>query len=290
MESLNQFLPCEPFCQQSDPTLAQLAVQVNIFDSGGIAIGMGFSHKINDGITGSSFIKSWAANSRGSYNNVINANLSDASLSFPSQESLPPKYTSLMESLWFGPRKFSTGRFVFGANAIAILTNKGRSELIWNPTRVEAPGAFIWRCAMKACTRVSGTLKPSVMSQAVNIRRLTKRRLSRYSIGNLVWSAIASYKPNKAEMGIQEFVALVRGGVARINSDYLKTMSGNEGSIAIFEHLNGLAEIASENPDVFSFFSWHTFDFSDIDIGWEGLFGLAFLERLVKTVPVTPIS
>ncbi|KAF2323777.1 hypothetical protein GH714_036891 [Hevea brasiliensis] len=253
MELLNQFLPCQPFCQQPNPTVAQAAVQVNMFDCGGFALGMCFSHKINDGITGSSFIKSWAANARGSANEAIRPNLSDASSLFPPQESLPSHYTSLMESLWFSKRRFRTRRFVFDANAVATLTAKGRSKLIQSPTRVEGLCAFIWRSCMNACRSISGSTRPSVMSQAVNIRRLTKPRLSRYSIGNLVWSAIASYNPDETEMRMQELVALVREGVGRINSEYLKKLSG-EGSTAIYEHLNRLAEMASENPDVFSFF------------------------------------
>ncbi|EEF49593.1 conserved hypothetical protein [Ricinus communis] len=214
MDLLNRFLPCQPFCQQPDPTVAQLVVQVNIFDCGGIALGMCFSHKINDGITGTT------------------------------------------------------------------LTANGKSELIHNPTRVEALSAFIWRSAMKACRSISGSSRPSVLSQAVNIRRLMKPRLSRYSIGNLVWSAIARYNPEETEIEIQELVALLRDGVTRINSEYIKAISGDEGSTGIFDHLNKLSEMSSENPDVFSFFSWHTFDFNDIDFGWGkpiwvGIFGEA---------------
>lgn len=279
MELLNQFLPCQPFCQQPNPTVAQVAVQVNMFDCGGIALGMCFSHKINDGITGSSFIKSWAANARGSAYEAINPNLSEASSLFPPQQSLPSYYISLMESLWFSRRSFRTRRFVFGANAVATLTAKGRSKFVERPTRVEGLCCFIWRCCMNACRSISGSPRASVLSQAVNIRRIAKPRLSRYSIGNLVWSAITSYNPDETEMGMQELVALVREGVGKINSEYIKKLSG-EGCVAIFEHLDRLADIGSGKTDVFSFFSWHKFDFSEIDFGWGkpvwvGIFGEA---------------
>ncbi|WCJ39028.1 HXXXD-type acyl-transferase family protein [Euphorbia peplus] len=280
MDMFNKFLPYEPFCQQLDQTLGQLAVQVNVFDCGGIAFGMCFSHKINDGITGSSLIKTWAANSSGLYKNLIQPDLFEASSMFPPRKSLPSCYTSLMESLWFSKRSFRTRRFVFDANAVAALTARGRSELVKNTTRVEALSAFIWKCAMKACEKISGSPGPSVLSQAVNIRRLTKPRLSRYSIGNLVWSAIARYNPGETEMEMKELVGLVREGVGKVNSEYLKSLSGEKGSIAILEHLDELGEISMENPDVFSFFSWHTFDFGEIDFGWGkpvwvGIFGEA---------------
>ncbi|XP_065869431.1 stemmadenine O-acetyltransferase-like [Euphorbia lathyris] len=282
MEMFNMFLPYQPFCQQLDPTLALLAVQVNVFNCGGIALGMCFSHKINDGITGSSFIKTWAANScdSGSYNKVIQPNLFEASTMFPPQKTLPSRYTSLMESLWFSEKRFRTRRFVFNANAVSALTDKGRSEFVKNTTRVEALSAFIWKCSMKACENISGSPRPSVMSQAVNIRRLTKPRMSRYAFGNLVWSAIARYNPDETKMEMKELVSLVRDGVGKVNSEYLKSLSGEKGSIAILEHLDELGAISMENPDVFSFFSWHTFDFSEIDFGygkpvWVGIFGEA---------------
>ncbi|XP_065866617.1 stemmadenine O-acetyltransferase-like [Euphorbia lathyris] len=276
MEMFNMFLPYEPFCQQQlDPTLGMLAVQVNIFDCRGIALGICFSHKINDGITSSSFMKTWAANScgSGSYNKVVQP-------MFPLQKSLPSRYTSLMETLWFSKKAFRTRRFVFNESAVSALRAKGRSEYVENTTRVEALSAFIWKCLMKACENISGSPRSSVMSQAVNIRRLMKPRMSRYSIGNLVWSTIARYNPDETEMEMKELVSLVREGVGKVNSEYLKSFSGEKGSLAILEHLDELGEISMENPDVFSFYSWHTFGFSEIDFGygkpvWVGIFGEA---------------
>ncbi|XP_065868171.1 stemmadenine O-acetyltransferase-like [Euphorbia lathyris] len=284
MEMLNMFLPYQPFCQQLDPTLGLTAVQVNVFDCGGIALGICFSHKINDGITTSAFMKTWAANSCGSglgsgwYNKVIQPNLFEALSMFPQQKSLASRYTSSMETLWFSKKALRTRRFVFNANAVSALRAKGRSQYVKNATRVEALSAFIWKCLMKACENISGSPRPSGMSQAVNIRRLTKPRMSRYSIGNLVWSAIARYNPDDTEMEMKELVSLVRGGVGKVNSEYLKSFSGEKGYIAILEHLDGLGEIPMEDPDGFSFYSWLTLGFSEIDFGygkpvWVGIFG-----------------
>ena len=72
IESLNQFLPCYPFRKEPNPIeAAQLAIQVNIFDCGGITIGVCMSHKITDVITMSAFLKSWAATAGGPCNKLV---------------------------------------------------------------------------------------------------------------------------------------------------------------------------------------------------------------------------
>ncbi|WCJ22599.1 HXXXD-type acyl-transferase family protein [Euphorbia peplus] len=272
LEMMNQFLPYQNFYEQHDPTIPQLAVQVNVFDCGRIALGLCFSHKISDGITISSFNKTWAANSSGLYKNIVQPNLFEASSMFPPQKSLPSRYTSLIESQWFGANVHRTRRFVFDAKAVAALRTKGRSEFVDNPTRVEALSAFIWKHVMKACENISGTPRPSILSHAVNIRRLTKPRMSRYSIGNLILTAVARYNPDENEMEMKELVSLVKKGVGKINSEYLKNMCGDKGSPeTILRNLDQqLGEFSMENhdPHVIKFSSWNSLHIDDFDFGW----------------------
>ncbi|XP_065868193.1 stemmadenine O-acetyltransferase-like [Euphorbia lathyris] len=121
IETLNRFLPYQNFYRQLDPTIPQLAVQVNVFDCGSIALGLCLSHKIMDGITSCSFLKTWAANFSGSYKNLIQPSLSESSSMFPPQKSLSSRYTSLMDGIWFGERRCKTRRFVFDANLIDLV-------------------------------------------------------------------------------------------------------------------------------------------------------------------------
>ncbi|XP_065867628.1 stemmadenine O-acetyltransferase-like [Euphorbia lathyris] len=272
IEMLNRFLPYQNFYGQLDPTIPQLAVQVNVFDCGGIALGLCFAHKIMDGITTSAFMKTWAANSSGSYKNVIQPNIMEASSMFPPQKSLPSRYTSLMDGIWFGERRCKTRRFMFDANAVAALRTKGRSEFVENPTRVQALSAFIWKSTMNACNRISGSsLGPSVMIQSVNIRRLTKPRMSRYSMGNLVLQSYARYNPDGREMEMKQLVSLLKESVGKINSEYVKTMIGDEGCAAILRDTDELVETSRENnPHVFTCASWNSLGSSEIDFGWGG--------------------
>ncbi|KAK7841319.1 vinorine synthase [Quercus suber] len=67
--------------------VAQLAVQVYIFDCGGIGIGLCASHKIIDGITLSAFLNTWAAIAGGPCNKLVHLNFFEAlSLSYLSPQ------------------------------------------------------------------------------------------------------------------------------------------------------------------------------------------------------------
>ena len=71
-ELLNHFLPFYPICKEQNPMeTAQIAVQVNIFDCGGIAIGLCMSH---DGTTMSAFLNNWAAIAGGPSNKLVHPN------------------------------------------------------------------------------------------------------------------------------------------------------------------------------------------------------------------------
>ena len=79
MESLIHFLPCCPYSKEPKPMeVAPLAVQVNIFDCGGIAIGFAVSHKFIDGTTMSAFLNNWAATAGGPCNKFVHANFFEA--------------------------------------------------------------------------------------------------------------------------------------------------------------------------------------------------------------------
>ncbi|KAL4378497.1 hypothetical protein GQ457_02G030270 [Hibiscus cannabinus] len=128
LEAMNRLLPCPPYRYIQDPTTPQLAVQVNIFDCGGIALALCFFHKIFDGTTVYAFLNSWAAFSRGSNGEIPNPELLGASSQlFPPIESMLE--SAALKSLIFndGPRKM-TKSFVFDANAITTLVLKAKSK------------------------------------------------------------------------------------------------------------------------------------------------------------------
>ncbi|KAK7853890.1 stemmadenine O-acetyltransferase [Quercus suber] len=273
MESLNHFLPCCPFRKEPEPMeVAQLAVQVNIFDCGGIAIGLCASHKITDGATLSAFLNTWAAIAGGPCNKLVHPNFSEASslAYFPPYNIWPRIVAPLMERLWFKEEKYKTRRFVFDAKAIATLKEKAKSEQVQNPTRTESLSSFIYIHARAASRLTSGSLRPSILVQAVNIRRKTNPHMSYNSMGNLFWYAFVAHDYNtveSTEIKLRGLVATLREAVAKIDSD-VRILQGHEGFTTRIKYLYQKAAMVFKNPEIFGFTSWLTFGFDEIDFGW----------------------
>ncbi|CAI0455487.1 unnamed protein product [Linum tenue] len=153
LEFLNNMLPFEPFCYHEDATeFAQLDVQLNTFDCGGIAIGLNMHHKLMDGATASAFFHTWAANCNGSSTPSAwlerQPELCKSSSVFHPRESIAPEYHSFMKDMYFQDvhrrrHKGVSRRFVFDNGAIATLRTKARSSRVVDPTRLEALSAFI---------------------------------------------------------------------------------------------------------------------------------------------------
>ncbi|KAL8478587.1 hypothetical protein ACS0TY_030463 [Phlomoides rotata] len=102
-----------PFVANGNVTTAgeQLAVQVTSFKCGGISIGICISHRIADGCTLSSFIKSWAAIA--SHHHTVSPDLFNSSTLFPPRNTpdFRPNFKSL--SVQPPPLNVVTKRFVF---------------------------------------------------------------------------------------------------------------------------------------------------------------------------------
>ncbi|KAL4606809.1 hypothetical protein ACB092_09G130600 [Castanea dentata] len=181
------------FLQHPKTEFAQLAVQVNIFDCGGIAIGLCSSHKITDGATLNAFLNTWAAIAGGPCNKLVHPNISEAS----SLAYFPP-CNIWPQRLWFKKEKYKTRQFVFDAKAIATLKEKAKSEQVQNPTRTESLSSFIYIHARAASRLTSSSPRPSILVQP------------------------------STEIKLRGLVATLREAVAKIDSD-VRILQGHEG-------------------------------------------------------------
>ncbi|KAE8736066.1 putative Cysteine-rich RLK (RECEPTOR-like protein kinase) 8 [Hibiscus syriacus] len=266
LEEMNRLLPCRPFCYIQDTTAPQLTVQVNIFDCGGIALGLCYLHKIFDAASISAFLKSWAAFSRGLNGEIPDPGLlGSSSLFFPPVESIPEN--AGWKSLFFngGGRKI-TRTYVFDANAISTLKLIEKSKSLEHPSRVLAVSAFVWKHAMEASRSVSGTLKPTILCQAVNLRPKFNPALPSYSIGNMFSMASSMYNPVGKDIDLTELSYLVREATKSAPNDPQVILQGFK---TMTEQINHLAEMVSEgNVDFFILSSWiNTLDANE-DFGW----------------------
>jgi shikimate O-hydroxycinnamoyltransferase len=269
VESLNLFLPCQPFTKENMSAPIS-AFQVSIFACGGISLGWSASHKLVDGGTAKAFLSAWASKSRGEHTEAIQPDFSKASLFFPPRNPLPRNHISLMETLWFTEGNYITRRFVFDPKAIAMLRAKAKAgKPDTKPSRTETLSCFIWKCCMAASKAISDSPKPSIMVEAVNLRSRTKPPMSEASIGNIFWWATAVANPTDTNTELHELVNQLNEAIALYDSDYTRTMQGEEGFETMSDYCSQLEGLFSlEKPDIFAFTCWCYLGLTKANFGW----------------------
>ncbi|CAN1280662.1 Stemmadenine O-acetyltransferase [Linum perenne] len=270
LEFLNELLPIEPIClhPRNGP---QVAVQLNTFDCGGIAIGLSFHHRIIDGATFSAFLKTWSAFANPDPTIcLVSPDFVSGSSVFPPNESVPTEVQNLMDKVSFqesATRPSSMGRFVFQNDAISMLRSRGTSDKVGTPSRNEALAAFIWKSVMQAAA--ASESPNEYFRHAVNMRSRMGERLSSNSVGNLIAAPIVCCDKKKDSM--KDLVEKIRNGVMGIDENYLNAMSSIQGE-KFFEGISGMGESIEQ---CLSYSSWRGFGVNDFELGlgkpvWTG--------------------
>ncbi|KAM3751923.1 hypothetical protein ACB098_04G148600 [Castanea mollissima] len=225
---LDQFLPHDYHCNKSSMT-AQLAIQVNIFSCGGMAIGTCASHKIVDGGTFSSFLNMWAeiTSGAGDYLSPI----------FPGPNLFPPRDLSGLVPRFEVPKA--------------------------NPTRIEVVSALIWKCAMVVSKAKSGSLSPSIMTHAVDLRPINDPPQPKCATGNLSWLAIASAPTMESPIELHHLANEIRNPIQKIDKEYIRKMQGENGFSVMSDSLKQIGETKN-----FEVFSWANYKLYEADFGW----------------------
>ncbi|PWA94205.1 Chloramphenicol acetyltransferase-like domain-containing protein [Artemisia annua] len=262
LQWVNKFLPCEPNSNGSSLT----NVQVNIFECGGMAIGMCISHKILDGASLAIFLKAWTDMACGS-TQVVHPNLSAPSL-FPVQTSPPTDILMKLYKPLLKQGKCVTKRFVFDTDAITKLKAQATSVGVQRPSRLEVVIALIWKCAISASKDISGYQKPSGFTQIVNLRPKLGTPLSKDMIGNLVWMVIATCGANY-ETTLHGLMEKVRQSSLKVDSEFVEKAQGDEGYVAMHKSLEEMVEtVSKESINFYGFTSLCKVGFYDFDFGW----------------------
>ncbi|KAJ4845087.1 hypothetical protein Tsubulata_047756 [Turnera subulata] len=242
-----------------------LGVQFNVFECGGIVVGMGISHKIGDALSVFTFIKTWAATARG-----------EADITLPEFIS-----ASLFPPLNISGFKPATGitrdgavvakRFVFSASSIEALKEKyGRTASLQSqppPSRIEVLSVFIWSRFMAATEAKPGHTRTYSMTHAVNLRPRMDPPLPEYSFGN--YYRVAFTVPSSIDSGDEDcclLVSKVRDSISKLDKDYVKRLQNGK------EHLEFLKEQASSfmrgEMVSLNFTSLCRFPLYEADFGW----------------------
>ncbi|GMH26974.1 hypothetical protein Nepgr_028817 [Nepenthes gracilis] len=234
-----------------------LEICVSFFNCGGFSIGMCISHKIADAYTIQLFLNDWAAMTK----------QPDIELRYPhllEESAFPPgnRFT-LQESQYPRGRNPVTRRFVFSPLKIANL--KARvvsSSIVQNPTRVEIVTAILYRCLLKASKINSGSLSPSTLIIAVNLRPRVVPSLPYNSIGNAAWPFMLLINEEK-KMKLDMLVAEMREGRRKFFENS-KNMKGSQWFSVVQTALANLKSMGN----LYICSSWCRFPFYEADFGW----------------------
>ncbi|XP_038718672.1 stemmadenine O-acetyltransferase-like [Tripterygium wilfordii] len=259
---IHKFFPCDLILKESAGTFAS-NFQVNVFECGGIAIGICISHKVVDGAALSTFIKAWSGAARGCGEAILPDFV--ASSLFPTSDLWLRDSSIAMWGSLFRLGKCRTQRFVFDSSAITGLKAKANLKLC--PTRVEAVSGFLWKCLMNASEKKHGSPRPSFLTHLVNLRRRISHPTLENSMGNLLWIAatrcVVEHKP-----GLKHFVTEVKEATSKIDGEFVKTLRSDEGSSVMSDSFKEIGELGRQGVECFGFSSWCKFGFYDADFGW----------------------
>jgi hypothetical protein len=129
----NQFFPCELLPTESTAVTYVANFQVNVFECGGIVIGMCISHRVVDGAALSTFLKAWSATAEGSKEAIIYPEFIASSL-FPANDLWLRDSAIVMFGSLLKKGQCMTKRFVFDASAISNLKAQAASLGVKCPT------------------------------------------------------------------------------------------------------------------------------------------------------------
>ncbi|KAK7274382.1 hypothetical protein RIF29_15467 [Crotalaria pallida] len=266
VDEMKELFPFNPY-NPNDPSI-NMGVQLNQFSCGGIGLGVCFSHKIADGTTAAVFLNAWASIAKfndGEDKLVPPPPQWDAALLFP-----PRNIEMDITRGMVGHKNIVTKRFIFNATNLSRLREKFGS---FNPTRVEAVTALIWKSALeaaKASSEAQTLVQASMVSHAVNIRNRMEPPLSKHAVGNLWQQAISSLvKVNDEVVSLLELADIIRNTVKKIDADYIISKLQGDGFPKIIESIReAKSMIAEKGIPCYSFSSWARFAFYGNDFGW----------------------
>ena len=258
-ETINLFFPDD--LQWKDSKLRSLvAVQISYFDCGGMAIGVCLSHKVGDAATMASFINDWATMTRNP-DGKLSPEFNLASM-FP-QGDLP----ILPEAVTKEGNSFSK-RFVFDASKIAAL-KAIVGDKVKNPTRVEVVTALIYKCAISASRSSSGSTKPTLLLQTINMRRRVEPPLPENTMGNVASLFAVSTMEGESDIDLHGLVGQMKESMANFCNTYAKKFRGEEWLSTIKENLKESRKLfIGGNQVVYTSSSWCNFPLYEADFGW----------------------
>ncbi|KAL3538710.1 hypothetical protein ACH5RR_002076 [Cinchona calisaya] len=283
-EQLNDLLPC-PIGEADEAIDPLLSIQVNMFECGGMAIGVCISHRIADASTLSTFLLAWSNIACSTLNKDCRENNTIRPI-FNSPQFFPGRNLPKLElgiprtmdnsDVRDGP-KIVTRRFLFDGKAISEI----RSRMMINCddgtfkhqfTRVQLISGLILRALLEIDQSNYGRSRAALVLQTVNFRDKTSPQIPKHSCGNYCIFAVAQCNPEQTRnMGFQESVNLVGNAIRETVDNCSKILnSGENGHMAVINPFKEVTELLYKSSDLNAILlnSWCRFPYYEADFGW----------------------
>ncbi|XP_060961381.1 stemmadenine O-acetyltransferase-like [Cannabis sativa] len=279
-QELDIFCPLISRHDESDDAHQILfAAQLNMFECGGIAVGISFSDKIADALSWMKFVKTWALMARGGTTTMLPKSLHPE---FVSSILFPPRPQSMIEAKTCVMKKgIITKIFVFNGFAIeALRAMYSDKENNIRPSRVETLSTFIisrFEAALSAATatEVAKLKKERVYTilHTVNLHPRMNPPLAENSFGNFLVFAgthIPASSINGEASITNGIVKKIREAIKKVNKEYLdKLQKGEEDEqLSMIEQSSKNIEKSGGEVIEFQVTSLSRFHFYEMDFGW----------------------
>ncbi|XP_019155359.1 PREDICTED: salutaridinol 7-O-acetyltransferase-like [Ipomoea nil] len=269
MEKIKQLIPTAKVYEPQPVGKVLLAIQVNRFSCGGIAMGFFVSHAIADGSALAKFMETWASFNRGCAVNNGSGFISDhSSILFP-----PLKDTSALErsvrmaaaAVEQEEKNMIVKRFVIPATAIAQLKEEITiSGSVQRPSRTEALTALVWVAVINATPHQTVTL-----SCMVNLRGRMEPPLPPNCLGSLTYGATVNCEAAKDGTVVTavQLVQRIRDSLRAVNDGAARKVYGEGGWLrAVFAR--GDEFVRNKDCSTLYTSSLCRMAYYEVDFGW----------------------
>nr|GEU30771.1 transferase, chloramphenicol acetyltransferase-like domain protein [Tanacetum cinerariifolium] len=265
IEMVDEFIPFKSSDSLvfSDPLLA---IQLTVFECGGISVGVSVAHKIADASTICTFLNEWAFMNREENVTEFLGSGFNSSLLFPPRGERPIAPPTHKSDVMCG--KYTRKKLSFTESAISNMKAKAIADgkiNTCNLSKVQLVLGIIWKALLGVDRAIHNITRESILLQPVNLRGKMASLIPKDSCGNFF--AVCATNSGIAET-TQELVHCLSDSVKRITYNYSKVYHNTEeGQMMVLNSHLRIADVP-ESTNAIRLTSWCKFPFYETDFGF----------------------